>query len=186
MKALNLKLAGLLSCFLIFPVHAVNKSTVVNETNRPIVVVWTAHGCLHIRYGHRTVCGGLILGPGKKHKYQYNWGATNDHIHAGVYVKKRNEFLVPGAIAARYHTRVKGNCKLPSPDGKVVHITSMTIDEDKLIINCSYEIRSPSSGGSPLFRESECADDSDEGYCSDEGYDPEESDSSEGSCDSNE
>ncbi|MFK0573111.1 hypothetical protein [Endozoicomonas sp.] len=143
MNTLPAKLAGFLWCFLVYPAFAINKSTVINKTDKPIAVVWTALGCLHNRFRHNEVCAGLILDPGEGHKYQYNWGATNDHIHAGGLVKKSGKYLVPGSVPSPYSSRVKGNCKLRSPDGKVVYITSMSIDEKKLIINCEYEIHAP-------------------------------------------
>ncbi|MFK0573112.1 hypothetical protein [Endozoicomonas sp.] len=170
MNTLPVKLAGILWCFLVYPAFAINKSTVINKTDKPIAVVWTALGCLHFRFDHGEVCGGLILNPGEGHKYQYNWGATNDHIHAGGFVKEYNEYIVPSyGRSPVYQTKFWGNCRLPSPDGKIVYITSMSIDEKKSTIDCVYEIHSP--GEIVLFDVSAGDKCSDESYSSDEGYD---------------
>ncbi|MFK0573548.1 hypothetical protein [Endozoicomonas sp.] len=170
MNTLPVKLAGFLCCFLVYPACAINKSTVINKTDQPIAVVWTALGCLHHRFDHGEVCGGLILNPGESHKYQYNWGATNDHIHAGGLIKKTGKYYVPSSGPSPvYLSMVRGNCALPSPDGKVVFITSMSIDEETWTINCEYEIHAPENIN--LFKVHGVDKDSDEGYCSDEDYD---------------
>nr|MDT0250160.1 hypothetical protein [Endozoicomonas sp.] len=131
-------------------VHAINKSTVINKTDQKIAVAWTALGCLHDVYQHGQVCAGRILAPGHSHRYQYNWGATNDHIHIGGFFKRIGLYAVIGSAISfdpnnrgpysGYSATIGGNCRLSSPDKKVVIVNSITIDDHQWTVNCDYSI----------------------------------------------
>ncbi|MFK0571680.1 hypothetical protein [Endozoicomonas sp.] len=146
MGFLKSKLIGFLLCSFALSAQATNKSSVINKTDQKIAVTWTALGCLHNEFRHGDVCGGRILDPGHSQRYQFNWGDVNDHIHIGGYFKKVNRYLVSGAIVGFNPElpflvqTIGGNCQLPSPDEKVVAVSSITVDEDKWTVDCEYQI----------------------------------------------
>ncbi|MFK0571838.1 hypothetical protein [Endozoicomonas sp.] len=146
----KMNLLGCIFCLSISPVYAINKSTVVNKTDQTIAVVWTALGCLHREYSHGQVCAGRLLDPGHSHRYQYNWGATNDNVHIGGYLPVAHTYVVTGSSVVLdpnvpVSQKISGNCKFPSINGATVYVTSIDIDSNRLELNCQFDIHRPFS-----------------------------------------
>ncbi len=97
------------------------KSSITNNSNKTVVVDFTAQGCAGHKFGHDYVCNSQILPAGETAVYQFGKLNSIEDIHMGV-MQKPSQNDISNDVSERSANR--GNCYFTAKNDMVVNAIS--------------------------------------------------------------